>query len=388
MDFSLIKSSTVFRYLHEYVVAADQMAIEMMFCVVMMSEYVMSVLERVDDTILESKIDRMRLQQENLQMKRNAENHIISIINVQPVGSKRLIYTKTRQLARIMIREAFTYLEEKMKSGEVDDHEYETVRELLQQKIEMTREFFTFDKQPPPLFDESRLDLIPWIRLSEKRRALIRFIMSHLEDRIFPRKNFLMIQGQQSDGVFYLVNGICRFAVRQGDSLKPLHLLYAGRFVGESAFFTSSGPGIPASPIRSGSVYAETHVICKFLPIRHVAHMFNIDPTVKEKFEENTAVYRCHDLMRLIREYTVWTTPALDSFIRNNWVVCQHEMLIDRLDAAFQMILIKGNFILDGVREDVTTKLRILNGPAKNIVVDGSMENRCFFILIAKTTTY
>jgi len=201
-------------------------------------------------------------------------------------------------------------LENVWHSGGLDEHDYEHMKETMEAMLDATKSQFSVPKTRN-LFSVERLKRVPWIAHSKKQQELVAFLEQHfvvrrgvcdcetqrrpvLQEMVFEPSSYLMRQGDSVDGIYYVVSGVCRFAVRcrsvlpclawwairfaalrrqEDGQLKPLHLIYAGRFTGESALFASaSDPSrVQAElPRRSGSVYAETSVVTKFLPAAHV----------------------------------------------------------------------------------------------------------------------
>lgn len=337
--------------LHDYIVKADNLTLELMHGILMLSEHVLQRLESETGIVLDSADMRRKFETENMNMKREAEIRLIALFNSQTANSKRMVYLKTRQVTRMILTEGLTVLEQKFKSGEIDEYEYHELEKIFSYRMQITQEMFA--NLPPTPF-ESRLKLVPWIAESKQKRALIQFIKEKAKLITFKPGEYLLRQGEEANGAFFLMSGICRFAINDGKENKKLHLLYAGQFVGEKSFLLASavGSGAPM-PKRTGSIYAETDVETYFLDSSDTKNIVKIDSSIARTFEENDVILSCKDYIRKRQPYSLWTAPVLEDFIKKRKRTFDRHDTIDVKEGS-SIVLIKVN------REFLSTSVLVL----------------------------
>uniref|UniRef100_A0A915JKJ0 Cyclic nucleotide-binding domain-containing protein n=1 Tax=Romanomermis culicivorax TaxID=13658 RepID=A0A915JKJ0_ROMCU len=311
-------------YLQRMVADADRVCFELMHSIILISEHVMEKLQQATSSVvLDSEEIRQKLEAENLDMSSKASTKMINVINSTDRNSNWLIYIKTIQVSQMILCEAMDTIEKDFSTGNIDRDSYKFLQKELREKIEKVNQM-TEESIVEPSFAEC-LENVSWIENSPRKDDIIKFICENSIRKEYEIGQYIVRQGENADGAYFIKRGICRFMIRTHNAKpQPKHLIYAGQFTGEKAFLAAMlnnrrPPFVP--PKRSGSIYAETYVVAYFVRAKHALHLLQIDPSISDQFEEEDVLNRCRDFLRQISPFSNYTSPALDNFIRKNWQI-------------------------------------------------------------------
>lgn len=190
------------------------------------------------------------------ELKRRSENCQLQV--VKSLGMLRqkhpriAVAVKTRQSIRTVLTHAKDSIIKLKTSGQLDEKEAKLLSNKVEMNIKRLHLAATNLKEPNP---EEILRSVPW--LSDFPQSDIDVLISHCELREYTAGDIVVYQGDESDGVLCLVEGMLRMFGQSG-TVEFTDYIGPGGVIGEMGFLSGSP--------RGANVECETDSKCYFIP--------------------------------------------------------------------------------------------------------------------------